>query len=329
MSSFPKRSVPDIEVPEAIPKGTIILNDEHAGRLLISASTITDVGKIHPKKFFSKFKLITGNANAKIYIATAKSGETVVVKKIRLRENPLLQSYVDMELAMSMLSSNCKYVVDYYAIYQTKKNYWLIMENMEFGSLARLRTVMNFFEREIAYVMKQTLLCLQYLHRRNRIHRDLKAHNILVNAAGEIKLMDFGWATQLTIEHPVADLAVGSIFWMAPEVHARIEYGVKADIWSLGIILFELAVCEPPHYSLDPESAQLVIMMDNPPTLADRPDCVWSDLIKDFLSRCLQKNQFARFDADELLQHPFIALAYTDEEWINLLKKTFPKWPSV
>eukprot|EP00298_Acanthocystis_sp_HF-20_P015580 c21184_g3_i2.p1 GENE.c21184_g3_i2~~c21184_g3_i2.p1 ORF type:complete len:229 (+),score=72.78 c21184_g3_i2:3-689(+) len=228
-----------------------------------------------------------------------------------------------------MLNSNCEQVVDFYGIYKTAKNYWLVMENMEFGSIAKLRTVMNFYEREIAYVIKKTLLCLKYLHRRNRIHRDLKAHNILINARGEIKIMDFGWATQLTFEHPSADLAVGSIFWMAPEVHARIEYGVSSDIWSIGIVLFELALCEPPHYSLDPESAQLMIMMDNPPILVDRPDCVWSDTIKHFVSCCLQKNQFARSDCDDLLQHPFIAMAYSDDEWLNILKKNFPKWPSV
>ena len=174
----------------------------------------------HPKRLFTRMRLIYENNDCKIYVATLVCGNKLVVKKLRLQSSPLLQSYVDLEVAMSLLCSNCPFIVAYYLTTRTANNVWLIMEHMDVGTLASLLTSSPFSEREIAYILRRVLLAVHYIHSRYRIHRDIKAHNVMVNCKGEVKLADFGWAVQLTETQQATSLKVGSIYWMAPEVQA-------------------------------------------------------------------------------------------------------------
>ena len=97
-------------------------------------------------------------------------------------------------------------------------------------------------EEEISAICAGCLAGLSYLHCQNRIHRDVKAGNILLTDQGCIKLADFGSAS---IASP-ANSFVGTPYWMAPEVIQDGQYNELADIWSLGITLIEMAEGEPP-----------------------------------------------------------------------------------
>jgi len=318
----PLKQVADLP-PEAFP-----IDDGTAGLLLRHAATPINCST-HPSKFFKRFRLIAESTTAKIYIAREVSnGRDCVVKKLRIRDNPVLQSYVEMELAMSMLCTNCPQIVEFRSVILTQKNVWLIMEHLAGGCVSRIFLQGALRERAIAYVMKSVLLGLQYMHSRHRIHRDLKAHNVLVSAEGAVKIIDFGWAVQLTQSQASTTLPVGSVYWMAPEVHSSADYGCSADIWSLGILLLELAVNEPPHYNIPHESAALMIMSNPAPTLQNLPEHMWSKDILSFLNCCLQKNPWKRWSADQLLAHPFIVQAYNDEQWQQELAAKFPRWPN-
>lgn len=76
----------------------------------------------------------------------------------------------------------------------------------------------NIPERVCAYILYQTLKGLLYLHSKNILHRDIKSDNILINSNGDLKLADFGYATQLTKEHKRRQSRVGTVCWMAPEL---------------------------------------------------------------------------------------------------------------
>ncbi|XP_039565260.1 STE20-like serine/threonine-protein kinase isoform X4 [Passer montanus] len=98
---------------------------------------------------------------------------------------------------------------------------------------------------------------------------------------------------------------------MAPEVvmcetSKDRPYDYKADIWSLGITLIEMAQIEPPHHELNPMRVLLKIAKSDPPTLAQPSK--WSSDFKDFLKKCLEKNVDARWSATQLLQHPFVTV---------------------
>ena len=107
-------------------------------------------------------------------------------------------------------------------------------------------------EEFIATVIEGTLRGLEYLHGNKKIHRDVKAGNILLDEYGNVKLADFGVSAELidTLAHK--DTVIGTPFWMSPEVISKSKYNNKTDIWSLGITAIEMAEGQPPYSHIHP-----------------------------------------------------------------------------
>ncbi|XP_065515147.1 serine/threonine-protein kinase 10-like isoform X3 [Lathamus discolor] len=122
-------------------------------------------------------------------------------------------------------------------------------------------------------------------------------------------LADFGVSAKNSSSGQRRVSFIGTPYWMAPEVvqcemSKESPYGYKADIWSLGITLIEMAEMEPPYHELNPLRVLLKITKSQPPTL--RHPKRWSEDFKDFLRRSLQKSPEERWSASQLLQHPFV-----------------------
>uniref|UniRef100_H3APZ9 non-specific serine/threonine protein kinase n=1 Tax=Latimeria chalumnae TaxID=7897 RepID=H3APZ9_LATCH len=121
---------------------------------------------------------------------------------------------------------------------------------------------------------------------------------------------DFGVSAKNTKTFQKRDSFIGTPYWMAPEVvmcetMKDTPYDYKADIWSLGITLIEMAQIEPPHHELNPMRVLLKIAKSDPPAL-DVPS-KWSQEFKDFLKKALDKNPETRPTAEQLLEHPFVS----------------------
>lgn len=180
-------------------------------------------------------------------------------------------------------------------------------------------------ESQIRHLCRQICCGLSFLHKNRVIHRDLKAGNVLLTSAAQVKLADFGVSAKNKHTLQKRDSFIGTPYWMAPEVvmcetFRDHPYDYKADIWSLGVTLIEFAQMEPPNHEMTPMRVLLKIQKSDPPRL-EQPS-KWSPEFSDFLSLCLIKDPHQRPTVDALLNHPFIKDA-TDKKPLQDLLSEF------
>ncbi|CDW55295.1 serine:threonine protein kinase 3 [Trichuris trichiura] len=263
-------------------------------------------------------KLGEGSYGSVFKAVHKKSGQCLAIKQVPVDTD--LQEIIKEISIMQQCDS--PFVVKYYGSYFKNSDLWIVMEYCGAGSVSDLMRIRKktLNEDEIAVILRDVLTGLQYLHSRRKIHRDVKAGNILLNTEARAKLADFGVAGQLTDTMAKRNTVIGTPFWMAPEVIQEIGYDCKADIWSLGITALEMAEGKPPYAEIHPMRAIFMIPTKPPPSFRNPND--WSAEFIDFVSVCLVKNPDDRPTAEELMEHVFVANVCNSSALIEAIQET-------
>ncbi|KAF2070357.1 hypothetical protein CYY_008328 [Polysphondylium violaceum] len=199
---------------------------------------------------------------------------------------------------------------------------WMVMEYMDCGTIKEAISNFTFTEKYVGYITKQILHALEYIHSINIAHRDLKSANIMINTKAEVKLIDFGFAIDLTLLKADKHMC-GSPFWMSPEQIQEKPHGLSTDIWSLGMVVAEMMKGVVPHHKSKIKAMFLTGSAGIKFTKEKKWSSHWSNELFEFLETCLQTDPSKRPTPTQLLEHPFIANAATKTEMLELLPLLF------
>lgn len=305
----------------------------------------SDIKMTDYKEVYGDMKKLGQGASGIVYSAISKvDGRKVALKIGAISDLSELANEIGLQ-------SMCKHpnIVECIEAYAFNQEVCMVQQLVEGGSLTDcLDLDYPMPEPAIAYMCKNILQGLAFMHSQHRLHRDIKSDNILIDLEGNVKIADFGFAINLTSEASKRTSVVGTPYWMAPELIRGQEYDFKVDLWSLGITAIEMAEGEPPLLREPPLRALLLITINPSPTLKapvkndsakNSPDKLELDAIKlsdageasaeeegwsksfiHFLARSLDLSPERRASAEELLQHPFLELSCSQEEFAAFTK---------
>ncbi|EFA75251.1 cAMP-dependent protein kinase [Heterostelium album PN500] len=217
-----------------------------------------------------------------------------------------------------MLSISNPFIVKLYATYKSSTYLYFVMEYIDKGELFNyIRSENQIEERVAKMIIAEIILAIDYLHQQNIVYRDLKPENVLVDIDGHIKLADFGFAKRIN-EKTMS--VCGTIDYMAPEIMLSKGHGKAVDYWSIGIVLFEMIVGNPP-FALDPDQNECstnsianFLNGDDNSRKIDFPSHL-SSQCKDLIEKLLHFNQDHRIGShmgvNEIKNHSW----FSDIDW--------------
>lgn len=235
------------------------------------------------------------------------TGMRVAVKTVKI-DNKEKREQMLAEIRGLIQAEGCPYLVQWYAGFVARDTglVHVVIELMDRGSLADIRRRLDGSgvpEDQLACMAEQILRGLKHLQTRKLLHRDIKPANILLNCAGKVKLTDFGISKELNSTLGVAATFVGTATYMSPERAMGNDYSFQSDIWSAGIVFYELASGQHPFPTgVFLELYERLCVQPEPRLDSSRS----SPALCDFVAQCLTRDERRRNDASGLLEHEFL-----------------------
>lgn len=290
-----------------------------------SSSNLKDKDLVHLKE------LGAGNYGAVLKVFHVPLQRTMARKVVNIDSKLNTQTQIIRELRI-MHECRSQYIVEFYGAYlHSNTSVVLCMEYCNCGSIDKIASLLynKAFPLPVLKVLLFSMLSgLNYLYETHKIiHRDIKPSNVLMTHKGEFKLCDFGVSRELTNSVALADTFVGTSTYMSPERIQGNLYSIKSDMWSMGLMLFELASGLSPWLDLEAEDAIAVratkvegpegildllqrIVNEPSPSLLQRK-CKFTkerfdvDMCQ-FIDKCLIKDEHQRPAPQDLLLEPFV-----------------------
>lgn len=207
----------------------------------------------------------------------------------------------------AMEHSDCPFIVRFYGAYFEEGYVKVALEYMDGGSLrdCLARSGASAIpENILSKVTQQVLNGLMYLHKiKHQVHRDIKPDNVLVDTSGAAKLSDFGISKDLGVTIGICNTFVGTVIYMSPERINGKKYSYSSDLWSLGLMLIELATGRYPY----PKTNTYIEMVENIMTGAEPTlPRSFSEDFRDFVTHCVKKQPEQRWSVIQLAAHPWV-----------------------
>lgn len=266
-------------------------------------------GQINAQDINYQEQLGHGNGGT-VYKAYHLLGKRVLaVKVIPLDITVELQKQIMSELEI-LYKCDSPYIITFFSAFFVENRISICTEFMDGGSLDVYKRIPEHVLGRIALAVVKGLT---YLWSLKILHRDVKPSNMLVNTRGQVKLCDFGVSTQLV--NSIAKTYVGTNAYMAPERISGEQYGIHADVWSVGISFMELALGMFPYPQIQKNQGSLMplqllqcIVDEDPPVL---PVGQFSEKFVHFITQCMRRQPKERPAPNNLMDHSFI-IQYND-----------------
>lgn len=271
-----------------------------------------DGGRASPpvQSTFKRLELAGRGAYGAVYRGVhIASGAVVALKVVNLDTPDDDVSEIQREVALlsQLRETTTKNVIRYWGCWLRGSELWIVMDFAEGGSVRTLMKAGPIAEKFAAVIVRESLVALSYLHKSGIIHRDIKAANILLTTEGRVLLCDFGVAATLVSSnaHSRRMTFVGTPYWMAPEVITQGKsYDQSADIWSLGITVYEMLTGNPPLSNEDQMRVIMMIPKNKPPRLPAEGN--FTPALREFVALCLNEEPKERPSSDELSKTKWI-----------------------
>ena len=262
---------------------------------------------------FRKLKKIGRGANGAAYLVSDSIDNTTYVAKVM---NTKDMDNRDLKYAFSEIKCMAvlqhpfiiKHIMDCYTV----QSLLIVMEYAEGGDLeqqivCRGPAAHNFKEHEAVFVFLQICVAINFIHSSRMLHRDVKSANMFLTSAGIVKIGDFGYSQSYarTISDKVAQTFCGTPCYLSPELWDGSKYSKKADVWSMGVVLFELLFLRKPFTSKNMHDLREKITKDNLSIAAEAGSLYSKDMVR-IVESLLEKKPEKRASTRDILEDPYI-----------------------
>ncbi|XP_068594986.1 dual specificity mitogen-activated protein kinase kinase 5 [Brachionichthys hirsutus] len=285
-------------VPDSMANNSLKKSSAELKRILTN-------GQINAQDIHYQEQLSHGNGGTVYKAYHLLSRRVLAVKVIPLDITVELQKQIMSELEI-LYKCDSPYIITFFSAFFVENRISICTEFMDGGSLDVYKRIPEHVLGRIAVAVVKGLT---YLWSLKILHRDVKPSNMLVNTRGQVKLCDFGVSTQLV--NSIAKTYVGTNAYMAPERISGEQYGIHADVWSVGISLMELALGMFPYPQIQKNQGSLMplqllqcIVDEDPPVL---PVSQFSETFVHFITQCMQRQPKERPAPNNLMDHSFVA----------------------
>lgn len=258
---------------------------------------------------FTEIKCVYAGQGRSAHLALSRADHSlVIVKKVNLRGLPAAeQEEILREAEILKVLSHPNIIRFRDFIRKDNDHVLIVMEYADGGDLhSRIQaSSLSFFpEPQILDWFTQITLALKHMHDRKIVHRDIKSSNIFLTSLNVVKLGDFGISSVLGHTHDFLRSFAGTYFYLSPEIIANRPYNAKTDVWSLGIVLYELCAKKLPFNTVRNDK-KLLESRIRAGKYEEIP-LVYSQELRDLVGMLLRTDPLKRPSANEILRLPLI-----------------------